>query len=68
MDYKNATIEELESLVNQKDGEAICELGERCLYGRGGIAINPSKAYKMFHKGENIHMPRAYAGLGEMYI
>lgn len=28
MDYKNATIEELESLVNQKDGEAICELGE----------------------------------------
>ncbi len=67
MDYKNATVEELETLVNQKDGEAICELGERCLYGRGGITVNPSKAYKMFHKGENMQMPRAYVGLGEMY-
>lgn len=67
MDYKGASNEELERLVNSKDGEAICELGERCLHGTGGHEINLTRAYQLFHKGEKMGISRACAGLGEMY-
>lgn len=67
MDYNSAANEELEQMVNAKDGEAICELGERCLYGKGGHEVNYTRAYQLFHKGEKMGLPRAYAGLGEMY-
>ena len=52
MDYKSLSEEELERLVVQKDGEAICELGERCMYGSCGHEINLTRAYQLFHKGE----------------
>ena len=32
MDYQSISNEELEKMVANKDGEAICELGERFLY------------------------------------
>lgn len=67
MDYKSLSEEELERLVVQKDGEAICELGERCMYGSCGHEINLTRAYQLFHKGEKMGLSRAYAGLGEMY-
>lgn len=67
MDYKRASREELERLANSKDGEAVCELGERYLYGTDGYEVNVTKAYQLFHKGEKMGLPRAYAGLGEMY-
>ena len=67
MDYEGASNEELECLVNRKDGEAVCELGERCLHGTGGHEVNLTRAYQLFHKGEKMGLPRAYAGLGEMY-
>ena len=34
MDYQSISNEELEKMVANKDGEAICELGERFLYER----------------------------------
>ena len=67
MDYSNVSNEELERLVNNKDGEAICELGERCMYGTGGHEVNLTRAYQLFHKGEKMGLSRAYIGLGEMY-
>lgn len=67
MNYLNMTNEELEYRVNNKDGEAICELGERYLYGKNGCSQNYAKAYQMFHKGEKMRISRAYIGLGEMY-
>lgn len=67
MDYSNASNQELERLVSNKDGDAICELAERCMYGRGGHEVNLTRAYQLFHKGEKMGMSRAYIGLGEMY-
>lgn len=67
MDYSAASNEELERLVNNKDGDAICELGERCMYGTGGHEMNLTRAYQLFHRGEKMGLPRAYIGLGEMY-
>lgn len=67
MNYPNMSNEELEKLVNQKDGEAICELGERCLYGTKGHEKNLTRAYQLFHKGEKLGMQRAYLGLAQMY-
>lgn len=34
MDYQSISNEELEKMVANKDGEAICELGELLLYGK----------------------------------
>ena len=67
MDYINATDSELEQLVQQKDINAICELGERYLYGKNGHEKQYSLAYKMFHKGEKQGDKRAYKGLGDIY-
>lgn len=67
MDYSNTTNEELEQLAGQKDGEAICELGERCMYGTNGCAKNLTRAYQLFHKGEKLGLKRAYLGLAKMY-
>lgn len=67
MDYSSISNEELERLVNNKDGDAICELGERCLYGKNGHKVNLTRAYQLFHKGEKMGLSRAYIGLGEMY-
>lgn len=67
MDYTNLSNEELERLVNTKDGEAICELGERCMYGVRGHEVNLTRAYQLFHKGEKMGLAKAYIGLGEMY-
>lgn len=36
MDYSKMSNEELNHLANQKDGEAICELGNRYLNGTTG--------------------------------
>ena len=52
MDYINATDSELEQLVQQKDINAICELGERYLYGKNGHEKQYSLAYQMFRKGD----------------
>lgn len=64
MDYKSITTEELEQMIRQKgqkDGEALCELGERYLYGKNGTMANPTKAGRLFEKaeklGENVPMP-----------
>lgn len=67
MDYSNKSNEELLQLVNQKDGEAICELGERCLYGTKGHEKNLTKAYQMFHKAEKMGLEKGYLGLAYMY-
>lgn len=62
MDYLNLSNEELERLVGQGNGDAICELGERYLRAK-----NYTRAYQLFHKGEKQGLQRAYIGLGEMY-
>lgn len=67
MDYQNMSKEELEHLVNQKDGEAICELAERSMYGTKGNEKNLTRAYQLFHKGEKLGLQKAYLGLAEMY-
>lgn len=70
MDYKSITTEELEQMIRQKgqkDGEALCELGERYLYGKNGTMANPTKAGRLFEKAEKLGEKRAYAGLAEMY-
>lgn len=67
MDYQSISNEELEKMVTNKDGEAICELGERFLYGKNGSPQNLTRAYQLFHKGEKRGLARAYVGLGEMY-
>lgn len=67
MDYTKASNEELEILVNNKDGKAICELGNRCMYGKNGHKVDLTRAYQLFHKGEKMQLKDAYIGLGEMY-
>lgn len=70
MDYKSITTEELEQMIRQKgqkDGEALCELGERYLYGKNGTMANPTKAGRLFEKAEKLGEKRAYAVLAEMY-
>ncbi len=67
MDYQSISNEELEKMVANKDGEAICELGERFFYGKNGSPQNLTRAYQLFHKGEKRGLARAYVGLGEMY-
>lgn len=67
MDYTRLSDEELQQLINKKDGDAICELGERCMYGTQGHEINLTRAYQLFHKGEKMGLARAYIALGEMY-
>ena len=67
MDYSKATNEELEQLVNEKNGDAICELAERCMNGTNGHPQNLNRAYQLFHKGEKMGLSRAYMGLGTMY-
>ena len=52
MNYQSISNEELEKMVANKDGEAICELGERFLYGKNGSPQNLTRAYQLFHKGE----------------
>ena len=54
MDYTRLSDEELQQLINKKDGDAICELGERCMYGTQGHEINLTRAYQLFHKGEKM--------------
>ena len=51
MNYQSISNEELEKMVANKDGEAICELGERFLYGKNGSPQNLTRAYQLFHKG-----------------
>lgn len=67
MDYSSATNEELEQLVNQKNGDAICELAQRCMYGTKGHEQNLTRAYQLLHKGEKQGLAGAYLGLAEMY-
>ncbi len=67
MDYINMSNDELEVLVNKKDGEAICELAERYMYGKGGCEKNLTRAYQLLHKGEKLNLKRAYIYLGQMY-
>ena len=67
MDYLNTTNEQLEQLVNNKDGYAICELAERCILGSKGHEQNLMRAYQLYHKGEKMGFSEAYAGLASMY-
>ena len=64
MDYKNLSNEELEKLVAQKDGGAICTLAERYMKAE---PRNLTRAYQLLHKGEKMGLKEAYIGLGEMY-
>lgn len=67
MDYTNVTNEELENMVKSRDMEAVCELGERLLYGKNGQTIDYCKAYRLFTKGEAKGVKKAYKGLADMY-
>lgn len=67
MDYSNATNEQLEQLVNNKDGYAICELADRCIMGSKGHEKNLTRAYQLYHKGEKMGLSEAYKGLAVMY-
>ena len=67
MDYSKMSNEELNQLANQKDGDAICELGERYLNGTKGCERNLTKAYRMFHRAEKMGLEKGYQGLGFMY-
>lgn len=71
MDYKSAATEELEQIVRQpngqKNGEVLCELGERYLYGTNSTKVNHMRAFQFFSKGEKLGEKRAYAALAEMY-
>lgn len=67
MDYSNISNEELEKMADNKDSNAICELAERCMYGKNGHEVNLTRAYRLLHKGEKMGLSRAYVGLGEMY-
>ena len=53
MDYINATDSELEQLVQQKDINAICELGERYLYGKNGHEKQYTLLIRCFTKEKN---------------
>lgn len=71
MDYKSAATEELEQIVRQpngqKNGAALCELGERYLHGTNSTKVNHMRAFQFFSKGEKLGEKRAYAALAEMY-
>lgn len=71
MDYKSAVTEELEQIIRQpngqKNGEVLCELGERYLYGTNNTKVNHMRAFQFFSKGEKLGEKRAYAALAEMY-
>lgn len=64
MDYQSISNEELEKMVANKDGEAICELGERFLYGKKWESPKSDKSIQLFHKGEKRGLARAYVGIG----
>lgn len=67
MDYTIISNEELEHEVQQKNGDAICELGLRYLNGTHGITANPTKGYRLLHKAEKLEIQKAYQALGDMY-
>lgn len=67
MDYTTISNEELEHEVQQKNGDAICELGLRYLNGTHGITANPTKGYRLLHKAEKLEIQKAYQALGDMY-
>lgn len=67
MDYTRISNEELEHEVQQKNGDAICELGLRYLNGTHGITANPTKGYRLIHKAEKLEIQKAYQALGDMY-
>ena len=67
MDYTTISNEELEHEVQQKNGDAICELGLRYLNGTHGITANPTKGYRLLHKAEKMEIQKAYQTLGDMY-
>lgn len=67
MDYTTISNEELEHEVQQKNGDAICELGLRYLNGTHGITANPTKGYRLLHKAEKMEIQKAYQALGDMY-
>lgn len=67
MDYTTISNEELEHEVQQKNGDAICELGLRYLNGTHGITANPTKGFRLLHKAEKLEIQKAYQALGDMY-
>ena len=67
MDYIGQSVEELERLAAAKDGQALCELGHRYRYGKGGVEQNYTLAYRMYHKAEKLNMKDAFIALGQMY-
>ena len=67
MDYTTISNEELEHEVQQKNGDAICELGLRYLNGTHGITAKPTKGYRLLHKAEKMEIQKAYQALGDMY-
>lgn len=67
MDYQSMDNEELERYIANKDGEAICEMAERCLAGSKGMQQNYTRAYQLYHKGEKMGLREAYLGLAQMY-
>ena len=67
MDYTTISNEELEHEVQQKNGDAICELGLRYLNGTHGITANSTKGYRLLHKAEKLEIQKAYQALGDMY-
>ena len=67
MNYKELSNEELDRLVMQKDGNAICEMADRNRKGSHGVLRNATRAFNLYHKAEKMNMPQAFQALGEMY-
>lgn len=67
MDYTTISNEELEHEVQQKNGDAMCELGLRYLNGTHGIIANQTRGYRLLHKAEKMEVQKAYQALGDMY-
>lgn len=67
MDYANATNDQLEGGLRQKDYEAIRELAYRCQMGIKGQEKNLTRAANLYHKGEKKGLSWAYQALGDMY-
>lgn len=67
MNYRELTIEELERLISEKDGRAMCELGRRYRFGEFGVERNYTIAYRMYHKAEKLNMNEAFFALAQMY-
>ena len=67
MDYTTISNEELEHEVQQKNGDAMCELGLRYLNGTHGIIANQTRGYRLLHKAEKMEVQKAYQVLGDMY-